>query len=87
MIMPSDAECETLLVRVVQLLRERLLGRSSTAVRRTGRAARGERAKAVEATGAAVLRQTLGKAWRHAVASGLLLLWQLLVGTVSILLA
>ena len=87
MIMPSDAERETLLVRVVQLLRERLLGRSGGAVGRTDRAARGERAKAVEATRAAVLRETLRKAWRHSVASGLLLLWQLLVGTVSVLLA
>lgn len=49
MIMPSDAERETLLVRgvEVQLLRECLIGRAGGAVGRTGRATRGEWAEAV----------------------------------------
>jgi len=71
MIMPSDAECETLLVGVVevQLLRERLIGCTGGAIGWTGRAARGERAEAVEATGTAVLREALGKTRGSSVAS------------------
>jgi hypothetical protein len=72
---------ETLLVWVLQLLRERLVGSSGGAVGGTSRAARGERAEAVEATGAAVLRKSLGETRGSSVAGGLLLLLrQLLVG-------
>lgn len=81
MIMPSDAERETLLVGVeVQLLRECLVGRASGTVGRTGRAARRERSEAVKAAGAAVLRESLGETRRASIAGGLLLLRQLLVG-------
>lgn len=81
MIMPSDAERETLVVVVeVQLLRERLIGRTGGAVGGAGGAARGERTETVEATGATVLREALRKTRRTSIAGGLLLLGQLLVG-------
>lgn len=84
MIMPSDAERETLLVRILQLLRERLIG-SGGAVGGTGRTARGKVAEAVETSRAAVLRHSLRKTRWSPVAGGLLLLLlllrQLLIGT------
>lgn len=80
MIMPSDAERETLVVVVeVQLLRERLVGGTGGAVGGAGRTARREGTEAVEAASAAVLRHALGKTGRSSEAGGLLLLRQLLV--------
>ena len=61
-----------------------MIGRTGGAVGGTGRAARGERAKAVEATGAAVLREALRKTWGSSIAGRLLLLRQLLVGAGAI---
>lgn len=88
--MPSDAERETLLVGVVQvqLLRERLIGCTRSAVGGTCRATRGEgteaaEAAAVEAARAAILRETLRETRGSSVAAGLLLLGQLLVGARS----
>ena len=79
MIMPSDAERETLVVVVeVQLLRERLIRRTGGAVGGAGGTARREWAEAVEAAGAAILREALRKTGRSSVAGGLLLLRQLL---------
>jgi len=84
MIMPSDAERETLVVVVeVQLLRERLIGRARGAVGRAGRTARREGAEAVEAARATILREALRKTGRSSVAGGLLLLRQLLVVAVG----
>lgn len=85
MIMPSDDERETLLVGVVevQLLRERLIGCTGSAVGRTGGTARGQGTETVEAAGAAVLRKALREARRTSKARRLLLLLllrQLLVG-------
>jgi hypothetical protein len=57
-----------------------LIGRSGGAVGGTGRAAGGERAKAVKATGAAVLREALRETWGSSITGRLLLLRQLLVG-------
>ena len=82
MIMPSDAERETLLVSVVevQLLRECLIGRTRGAAGGTRRTARGKRAEAVETTRAAVLREALRETRGSSIAGRLLLLRQLLVG-------
>ena len=85
MIMPSDAERDTLLVGVVevQLLRERLIGRAGSAVGRASGTARRQRAEAVEAAGATVLRHALRETWRSSEAARLLLLLllrKLLVG-------
>jgi hypothetical protein len=81
MIMPSDDERETLLVGVVevQLLRERLIRRTGSAVGRASGTARRQRAETIEAAGAAVLRHTLRKAWRSSEAARLLLLLLLLL--------
>jgi hypothetical protein len=81
MIMPSDAERETLLVGVVevQLLRKRLIGRAGSAVGRASGTARRQRAEAVEAARATVLRHTLRKSWRSSEAARLLLLLLLLL--------
>ena len=78
MIMPSDAERDTLLVGVVevQLLRERLIGRAGSAVGRASGTARRQRAEAV-------LRHALRETWRSSEAARLLLLLllrELLVG-------
>jgi hypothetical protein len=81
MIMPSDAERETLVVVVeVQLLREGLIGRTRGTVGGAGGTARRQWAETVEAARAAVLRKALRKPGRSSVTGGLLLLRQLLVG-------
>lgn len=85
MIMPSDAERETLVVVVeVQLLRERLIGSTGSAVGGARRTTRREGPEAIETTRAAILREALGNTGGSSVAGGLLLLGQLLVVAVDI---